>query len=1026
MAKKIIENIANLLPDAINNVISYIKDNFDKNGEKLLENAGGTTAVLLKLFTQPLIDKYFDNKSEKKLANYGFNTYFKAALIQAKDSLEYIEDKIPYNQNYNDGKKIFELLNSSIEIEIQSFKKEEAILIFQPIYHPAIKFVKNTYEKILKQLNVEEDTQIEFIHRFNDGIEDTIKREFGSDYESHINNISKLIRKDNEIELLLDTITKSKIGFKGDENLKYEETFAYWKRVSTLRDKDNAEVDRNNQDYEKNLKPIESLINEYFSISPENNLDKILFVIADFGKGKSVFMRHFASKLATSYLKTGEGHFPIYFNLRDYKNYSNENTLGVISDYLETRYSIKINDEYFQRKKYFFLIDSLDESGELNKRSIDKVIASIKNIQGINKTLYKSNRIMVTSRPFDEGLSHHLMDHNPFVIKNKEGREVPYFINIYGFTKIQFNSWLQDTLEKGPELSTIKANDISQKIIDSVISNTVIDIHAELLKNNTLSYNELRRPIFAYMIYQLIINNVDFLAVGKVGIYLSFLNLLTKEAKHIHDADYKVNLKEEFEFRNVLHSTASLWMLERQHGKQGSLQKSDICRVLEGKNTGESDSEILERFKGQGFTEIQFLSHSYFGENDNVLHFQHQSFAEILLAEYYLKIFIKYALDEDAELDEARTKLSIGEPTEQTIIFLSEILRLLRDTSVSDINQDIIEKRKLLFPLMASLSIQKYNNKLLCNDLKYSWYNKCEFDDNETKYPISSIENWCLDSKRLEKIIDLATNIISSKNSYIPIIATQKTALYSNEILEIKKHRVSNLSLNIDKWLALLVGNTLYNIISENSIKLYNKDKNIAHYDLFDLIRGWNFTNNDSSPNWGRNLFMGINMEVNDNLDASHYNFDGIDFSYSNFTNLRCWAANFCRTTLDNCSFVEVDFITSLFMESSFHNIQKIDNLYMTNCQVSTRIKLLDALKTINFKSRHPIQTNKTNIRNIDIDGSPFDIYKTFSGFMIYGLKNSFFTVLGLKKMFSFDDEKTKKEFYKKINELKQYEVKRK
>ena len=29
--------------------------------------------------------------------------------------------------------------------------------------------------------------------------------------------------------------------------------------------------------------------------------------------------------------------------------------------------------------------------------------------------------------------------------------------------------------------------------------------------------------------------DIDFSAIGKIGVYLSFLNLLTKEAKHIHD-----------------------------------------------------------------------------------------------------------------------------------------------------------------------------------------------------------------------------------------------------------------------------------------------------------------------------------------------------------------------------------------------------------------------------------------------------------------------------------------------------------
>ena len=60
-------------------------------------------------------------------------------------------------------------------------------------------------------------------------------------------------------------------------------------------------------------------------------------MLADFGKGKSVFLRHYAAKLAKDYLETHNGLFPVYFNLRDFKNYSSESKLGVIADYLETK-----------------------------------------------------------------------------------------------------------------------------------------------------------------------------------------------------------------------------------------------------------------------------------------------------------------------------------------------------------------------------------------------------------------------------------------------------------------------------------------------------------------------------------------------------------------------------------------------------------------------------------------------------------------------------------------------------------------
>ncbi|WP_417354217.1 NACHT domain-containing protein [Flavobacterium sp.] len=1024
MAKKTLESVSSILPDFIGNIFSYLKNNFDENGKDLIDSSNGTIGIVIKLISKPLIDNYFKKVTSKKLENYGVQTYFKASLIQAQWALGYVENNLPKE---NDPKSILRFILQSTDNEIKDLKKDEIILVFQSIYHPCVIFVKKIFENLLLKLGADDSTIKEFIYHFNNDIEAKIKSEFGEDYEKHIQNISKYLKKENETEFLIDTIKQSKIGFKTDENLKYVTTYAQWLKVSSLKEKKNEytedDIEEIREIEENTIKPVENLIEEYFKIDPKNHLDKILFLVADFGKGKSVFMRQYAAKLAKIYLLSGEGYFPIYFNLRDFKNYSTEPNLGIISDYLETKYGIKINDEYFQNKKYVFLIDSLDESGELNKRAIDKVIQSVKNIQGIDKTKYRTNRIIISTRPFDEGLHQHLNDHKPYIIKNDEGRDIAYYVSIYGFKKKQFNEWLIDTLSKKIDLIETTKNNFAKKIFTSIGTNEYVDIYNELLENKTLSISELKRPIFAYMIYQLIINNVDFLSVGKLGVYLSFLNLLTKEAKHIHDENYKVNLKEEFEFRNVLHATSSLWMFERQKGKQGSLKKSDICRVLEGKDTGLNDSEILEKFKNDGFTEIQFLSHSYFGENDNVLHFQHQSFAEILLAEYYLKVFIKYALDEDTDFEEARAKLTLGEPTEQTIIFLVELLKLFREASDSNTDNQTIEKRRLLFPLMASLSTQKYN-KLLCNDLKYSWFNNYNINENETQYPNELLSNWCIDDNKLNKIIDLAANILASKHTYVPTTATSRDSLFNKEVLEIKNKKLGTFPLNIDKWLALLVGNTLYNDYSNNNY--FNWDKNIPFNELFDLIRTWNFTSNDSAPIWGKELFLGINMTNNKiDIELIHYNFSGINFSYSYFKNIRCWNTNFSGCKLDNLSFINNNIVTSLFMDTSIQNIQEIKNLYMHYCITgATELRLLEAFHTTNLYQTDILEKNKSLISPIDIS-EDFNVFKTISGFMVYGLKNSFFTIKKIKEFFHFENENVKKEFFKLIDSLKEFETKK-
>lgn len=1021
MKKKFVENIAKTLPYIFKEVVDSLKDNFNNNGKKILENSGGTIGVITRLFAQPLIDKYFDNLSTKKLSNYGLNTYLKASINQANESLKKIEDK--FNPIY-DVDAIMLALDNSITQEMILFNKNDLIIIFQPEYHPAVIFIKNNYQRILANLEINSDDIGIFIKDFNEKIAQKIKEEFGDDFSKHQEEISGFITKENESILLWDTIQQAKIGFKENENLKYENTYAEWEKVHDLREPGIIEEQEDDdlieqatyERHEQSLKKIETLIESYFTSSTANTLEKILFIIADFGKGKSVFVKHYAAELAKSYLKNSEGYFPIYFNLRNFKNYSGEHYLGVIGDYLETRYGIKINDEYFQSKKYVFLVDSLDESGELNRGSIDKVISSVKNIQNIDKTKYRTNRIIITSRPFDEGLSNHLNDHEPFLFKNIDGRDVPYYVSIYGFTKEQFNDWLHEVLISFPTLEKVQVTGFAKEIISAALENRKIDIYKELLKTNTLSKSELRRPIFAYMIYQLILNNVDFLKVGKIGVYLSFLNLLTKEAKHIHDATYIVNLKEEFEFRNILHATAALWMYERQNGKQGILNKADICRVLQGKITNETDNELLDRFRGQGLTEIQFLSHSYFGENNNLLHFQHQSFAEILLAEYYLKVFIKYALDENVDIDEARIKLSLGEPTKQTVLFLREMLQLLRDTTTTNITKEIIEKRKLLFPLMASLAAKK-NQCLFCNDIYYSWYNNCTLEENHIEYPLSSLENWCIDDKKLNKIINLASAIINSKNSYLSTQANPKTALFNNEVLEVPIQFVSNITQNIDKWLSLLVGNVLYNDLTiKNDPKLFNKDFKINFYQLFEMIKSWNYTNNDSAPNWAKDLFMGLDMRPNTNtIDLAKYNFDGIDFSYSYFKYFKSWGTNWSRCIFNHCSFINISFITSFFYSSTFANIIEMDsNIYFANCEINPGgIKLLDLFKTRNMIT-FDRKEKSWYVNRVDIEGD--DIFLTISGFIIYGLKRAIFTIDDIKNRFKFDSKRTKKIFYEKLD----------
>jgi len=911
MKKKSIQGIVDIIPDVLKNAAGWLKSNFDENGQEILGNASGSVGLVVKFFGKPLIDKYFKNLSKKKLDNFGMQIYLKAAYKQAALSMEKIEHDIKAEKTPEEVLESFSNLTTKNFEEINS---NNILSIFQPIYHPVVHTVKENYIELLESLCAKDTLIKNFTLDFNENIENTIKQEFGLDYDTHLQKIKSFLLQENEAKLLLDTFQLGRIGFDATENLQYEKTFANWKEVSKFRENDYSDLPSDSdktEELEKSLRPIETLIHEYFGRN-KDNLGKMLFIIADFGKGKSVFMKHYASVLAKNYTESKEGYFPIYFNLREFKKYNRETQLGVISDFLLEQYGIDIRSEYFISKKYIFLLDSLDESGELTKRSIDQVMSSVQKIEELDKTKFRNNQIIITSRPISEGLEYHLGSHKPYVEKNQENRDIPYFISLYGFKKEQFNNWLYNTLKSISKPTNIDSISLVSKIFNAIAKSKVFDIYKELIDNRTLSISELRRPIFAYMIYRLIINNIDFLKVGRIGVYLSFLNFLTKDAKHIKDPHYEVNLEEEFKCRNILHATAALWMYESRKGKQGELKKASLCRVIKGEMISANDGEVLKEYRD--VANIEFLSHSYFGEESDTLSFQHQSFAEILLAEYYLKIFIKYSLDKDTKLESARCKLHLGKPTEQTIQFFIELLNLLKETCMQQndyVDDVVLEKRKLLFPLFASIATDK-NNTLFSNHIQYKWYEPyCKFETNQTEYPQEALKNWCLGTEELEKLVLLASQIINSDKEYILSKAETKTSLFNNELTLLDENNIPVVSNVIDKWLALVVGEHLYtDVLNVDTPKLFNTDYKINFRYLFDLIKSIEYRDRES---WIYPLFKGINVHKNVSTYNIESNLINFDFSFSHFENIdfeRCVLQN---TNFSYCKLESVTFILCYF-----------------------------------------------------------------------------------------------------------------
>lgn len=1036
--KKSLEKLVNVIPDIIKNASGWFLTNLEDNGQSIIDNSSGTIGILLKLFGKPVVDKYYENRTKKKLENFGTETYLEAARYQVADSLHLIQDEI-----YASSETIIEKYNL-IECEkISTTTAENLLFVFQPQYHPSIEFIKENQIRLLRELGVSISSIDTFRKDFNKNISRKVEETFGKeDYAIHLNEVEEFLLSESEINLLMEEIEASKIGFDANENLLYVETYGEWK--SDFSDYQTTEKSTE-KNAEKQLSLVEKLIDNYFDDS--ESIEKILFLIADFGKGKSVFMRHYAAKLAKEYIKTGEGYFPVYFNLREYNNYKSDEKLGVIANYLNKKYGFDIDQKKTYR--FFFLIDSLDESGELTQYAIDNVIHSIKKIQNLDATKCRNNRIVIASRPIEVGLSSHIDKHNPFCIKNKEGREIPHFISIYGFKKEQFNSWLNHTLKNTEREPKELDTPLIKSILDGILNNKPIDIYKELLKEKSLSESELQRPIFAYMIYQLIIKNIDFLRMGQIGIYLSFINFLSRDAKYINDKSIKIDLIKEFEFRNLLHATSALWQFERHRGKQGFLNKADICRVLDGENKGESDSEILNKYKD--VSDVQFLSHSYFGENDNTLHFQHQSFAEILLSEYYLKVFIRYAFDEDSNIYNCREKLLLGNPTKQTKLFFRDLLILLRETVSENLNEEVIEKRKLLFPLFASLAV-KGNNNLFCQQLYFRWFDKNVIKNSETEYPIELLNNWCVNQEMLNRVIQLAAEIFNSKDTYLLSKSEPRINLFEKELSLIRNNSLTDTSNYFDKGLALLVGNTLCNDLSDkhNPI-LFNKSHNINSNFIIDFI-------NKGHNNWDMfDMYKGINTkEKEKNIDFETFVLSGIDLSYSYFSNIgfnctldmvnfsnsvfnqiefigEAYNIDFENSTLTKCEFwgniYNTDFSNCSFIED-FYFSGYYNNIYIHDFEIFTKKKVdeiisfhgklfipqtLKSLNGKNGKKEDRERQQKTDVRNLN---QIISFVKIFGKELLQKRDNS----KTIRNIFIFQNEFVERVFFRALLDKKTIE----
>lgn len=740
--------------------------------------------------------------------------------------------------------------------------------------------------------------------------------------------------EDYEESLLKDIIKLKKIGYSDKESLPYMETLASWVPLMSM--------ETENPVSEPEAKPLEIMINEYFPEGEFYSYNQILFTIADFGKGKSTFLKQFAANCAEKYLLTRHGEFPIYFNLRDYEDnvqQGNEEKFGCVGNYLDLNYHINFKEKKeFKKKKFIFLIDSLDENGSLSEEEITEVIKSVNQIRNLEPHLRITNKLIIASRPVPGVLKNIIERYEPHLINNRK-----HFASLFGFTAEQFEKYF-NTLKK--QFESVPAMGFNKEIIETIKEKGSL----WNLMRSVLHESELRRPLLAYILYRLLSENYPLEKNNRLAIYLSFINLLTSNAKHIEEKDREYTVLEQLGNRVLLYAISVLWMTNRLEGTGGYLK-----------------TEQLERIMGKGSSLLHFLSHSYFEKKNDLFYFNHQSFAEMLLAEYYLRIFIYGALNPEADLEQIRARLSLGIPTTQTMEFFQGLLGMLVVASSDQEERKIVLKsRTSLFPIISSLGIKSFNyskdkkDQLGTNHFYVpyidAFYQSEALNEMNVIYE-GIVEEWPIDKSHLLKMAHLAYDLMHSTDVFI---------YKKSHIIETPYHQVETIpeyerhfTSDMDLWIAFSVWIKLFsaldrdvnfptlNDLPTSLLRKHSrlKDKKLTP-DWIEYLTG-NLKN--YSEQGGGLVFQTSLVHMNLEGNYAGSKFLKLAVKDTNFKYCELPGSSFTGSTLHNVNFLScnmkgIDFNNCILYNVSFNEVDlrgsELLDAYLINVKDMTKVKL--------------------------------------------------------------------------------------
>ncbi|MCD7977107.1 MAG: pentapeptide repeat-containing protein [Tannerellaceae bacterium] len=263
--------------------------------------------------------------------------------------------------------------------------------------------------------------------------------------------------------------------------------------------------------------------------------------------------------------------------------------------------------------------------------------------------------------------------------------------------------------------------------------------------------------------------------------------------------------------------------------------------------------------------------------------------------------------------------------------------------------------------------------------------------------------------EKLKKSSFFAKDILHTTGNIIVSGSEMASCLYARELTLTD---ISKVCYN-DKWIALLVGNILYNK-DTNDIEpqLFNKDFKINTEVLLRMIKNCNRTIYGADPEiWRKKLFKGIEM-TDTNIAYNlmlHTDFSDFDLSYSTFHNLHFSGCSFERSLLNHCHFDRVYFSQCLFRDTTFNNIQEMtDTSFQNNCHGDISLPTLNKLEN---------GTSIIFIQELPESEWAFPEWKSLQNFLMpflhfYSKNNT----SGMKPvLLLFEEERNKKEFEESV-----------